>query len=57
MEKILGISYPTIKAKIETLLQNLQLSPIEEEHDPIEALAQGKISVDDAIIILKQRRK
>lgn len=57
MEKILNISYPTIKTKIEHLLQNLKLSPIGEEQNPIEALAQGKLSVDEAIIILKQRGK
>ncbi len=57
LEKILGVSYPTIKAKIEKLLKNLKLSPIEEKHDPIEALAQGELSVDEAVAILKQRRK
>lgn len=59
MEKMLGVSYPTIKAKIDSLLKNLNLTPIvaEQEHDPIEALAQGKISVDEAVAILKQRRR
>jgi len=59
MEKVLGVSYPTIKAKIDSLLKNLNLSPIaaEEEHDPLEALAQGKISVDEAVAILRQRKK
>jgi len=57
IEKILGISYPTIKTKIDNLLKNLRLSPLEEEQDPLEALAQGKLSVDEAVVILKQRRK
>jgi len=57
IEKILGVSYPTIKAKIEKLLKNLKLSPIEEKHDPIEALAHGELSVDEAVAILKQRKK
>ncbi len=57
IEKILGISYPTIKAKIDSLLKNLKLSSIEEKQDPIEALAQGELSVDEAVAILKQRRK
>ena len=59
MEKVLGVSYPTIKAKIDNLLRNLNLSPIaaEEEHDPLDALAQGKISVDEAVTILKQRKR
>jgi hypothetical protein len=57
IEKIMGVSYPTIKAKIENLLANLKLSPIEGAQDPLEALEQGKISVDDAVVLLKQRRK
>jgi hypothetical protein len=57
IEKLLGISYPTIKTKIERLLTALKLSPIQEEKDPIEALAQGDISVDEAVTILKQRRR
>ncbi|UCF70984.1 MAG: DUF2089 domain-containing protein [candidate division WOR-3 bacterium] len=59
MERLLGISYPTIKSKIDNLLNNLGLSPIgiPEEQEPLEALAQGKISVDEAVAILKQRKK
>ena len=59
MEKLLGVSYPTIKAKIDSLLRNLGLSPLttEEEVDPLDALAQAKISVDEAVAILKQRKK
>lgn len=57
IEKMLGVSYPTIKAKIERLLQKLELSPVETEKDPLDALAQGDISVDDCVAILKQRRK
>ena len=59
MEKLLRVSYPTIKTKIDNLLTNLGLSPIgvSEEQDPLEALAQGKISVDEAVAILKQRKK
>jgi hypothetical protein len=57
MEKILNMSYPTIKTKIEHLLTELDLSSIEKKQDPIEALAQGEISVDEAVSILKQRRK
>jgi len=58
IEKILGISYPTIKAKIDKLLEALKLSPLTEgEQDPIEALAQGRLSVDEVVAILRQRRK
>jgi hypothetical protein len=59
MEKVLRVSYPTIKAKIDNLLKSLKLSPIapEQELDPLEALAQSKISVDEAVAILKQRKR
>lgn len=57
IEKILNMSYPTIKSKIEKLLKALNLSPIEGGRNPLEALAQGEISVDEAVSILKQRRK
>ncbi len=57
MEKILNVSYPTIKARLKSLLNSLNLSPIGEPIDPIEAIAQGKISVDEAVAILKSRRQ
>lgn len=57
IEKILKISYPTIKARIENLLKSLNLKPIEEAIDPIDAIAQGRLSVDEAIAILKGRKK
>lgn len=57
MEKTLDASYPTIKIRIDNLLKNLQLSPFEDAGDPIDALARGKISVDEAVSLLKQRRK
>jgi hypothetical protein len=56
IEKLLGISYPTIKNKIEHLLASLHLAPVHTVEDPLDALAQGKISVDEAVSILKQRR-
>ena len=59
MEKALGVSYPTIKTKIDNLLRNLKLSPVgaDESIDPLDALAQAKISVDEAVAILKQRKR
>jgi len=57
IEKILNVSYPTIKTKIDNLLRALNLSPYSEEQDPIDALSEGKISVDEAITMLRQRRK
>jgi len=55
IEKLLGLSYPTIKNKIEHLLMALHLVPVRTVDDPLDALAQGKISVDEAVSILKQR--
>ncbi|MBE0431985.1 DUF2089 domain-containing protein [candidate division WOR-3 bacterium] len=59
MEKVLGVSYPTIKSRIENLLKNLGLSPVagDTDTDPLEALARGEMSVDEAIAILKQRKR
>lgn len=57
IEKALNISYPTIKTKIEHLLKTLNLSSYSEEPDPIDALADGKISVEEAVALLKQRRR
>jgi len=57
IEKILGVSYPTIKARIEQLLKSLNLKPYEETLDPLDAIAQGKMSVDEAIAIIKSRKK
>jgi len=57
IEKLLGISYPTIKHKIEHLLNQLHLTAVDTQDDPLDALSQGKISVDDVVTILKQRRK
>ncbi len=57
IEKVLGVSYPTIKARIEHLLKSLNLTPIGEAVDPIDAIAQGTMSVDEAIAILKSKKK
>lgn len=57
IEKILDVSYPTIKSKIEKLLNSLNLKPYEATIDPIDGIAEGKLTVDEAIAILKSRRK
>lgn len=59
MERLLGVSYPTIKSRIDCLLRNLGLSPAaaDKDIDPLEALAQGDLSVDEAIALLKQRKR
>ncbi len=57
IEKILGVSYPTIKARIEELLKKLNLRPFDEPLDPIDGIAEGKLTVDEAISILKSRKK
>jgi hypothetical protein len=59
MEKLLGVSYPTIKTKIDNLLKNLNLSPTaaDDDIDPLDALAQGIVSIDEAVAILRQRKR
>lgn len=57
IEKVLNISYPTVKARIEELLKSLKLSPIEDDTDVYDAIAQGKMTVDEAVEILKQKKK
>lgn len=57
IEKILGISYPTVKSKIDELLGNLRLAPVEDTTDVLDALEKGTMTVDDVVTILKQRKR
>ncbi len=57
IEKVLGISYPTVKSKITELLSILKLSPLEDNIDIYNAIADGKITVDEAVEILRQKKR
>ena len=51
MEKAFGISYPTVKSRLNRVIQQLQLAQVEQltEHDEIfELLERGEISVQEA---------
>jgi hypothetical protein len=59
MEKELGLSYPTVRARLDALLTELNLDPIKEERakkrvqnpnhqEVLDRLAKGEISADEA---------
>ena len=51
MEKAFGISYPTVKNRLNRVIQQLQLAQVEQltEHDEIfELLERGEITVQEA---------
>ena len=56
VERELGISYPTVRAKLDSLLQALDLQPVRPPDKPnnevkskiIEQLERGEISADEA---------
>jgi hypothetical protein len=53
LERHLGVSYPTARARFDKLLQRLDLEPDDEEPSDtltmLEQLSRGEIDVDDAI--------
>lgn len=55
--QVLGISYPKIKREFEEILNRLNLATIEEKEDVLDSLEQGKISVDEAVELLKRRKR
>lgn len=57
MEKAFGVSYPTIKARLNRISKALQLVEIEapvEKQEVLDLLEKGEISTDEAIARLKQ---
>ena len=57
MEKAFGVSYPTIKARLNRISKALQLVEVEapaERQDALELLAKGEITAEEAIERLKQ---
>jgi hypothetical protein len=50
VERRLGVSYPTARARVDALIERLELRPAERRPlDTLEALARGDIDVDAAI--------
>lgn len=59
MEQIFGVSYPTIKARLNRIagsLEFVEVNPAPSRSDVLERLEQGEISADDAIRELEARR-
>lgn len=59
VERQLGISYPTVKGKLEALLNKLGLGSLQEEAkrrrlEVVEKLERGEITAQDAISLLKK---
>lgn len=60
MEKVFGVSYPTIKNRLNRITEKLDLVKVDTTSPSSEVLDQlnrGELSVEDALNILKQRRK
>jgi hypothetical protein len=52
LERHLGVSYPTARARFDKLLQRLDLEPAEERSERLtllESLSRGEIDVNDAL--------
>ncbi len=59
MENFLGVSYPTVKSRLNRISKRLDFVEIVVEEQPVEALDQlerGEISVEEAIEKLKEGR-
>lgn len=59
VERILGVSYPTVRARLDALLKALGYEAAEEGEDRLEvleALRRGEISVEEAVARLKEGR-
>ncbi len=59
VERQLGISYPTVKGKLEALLNKLGLGSLQEEAKRrrlgvVEQLERGEITAQQAIVLLKK---
>lgn len=60
MERYFGVSYPTIKARLNSLANQLDFVKVEQikseapQVNPLELLEKGKISVDEAIRQLEE---
>lgn len=58
VEKELGISYPTVRGKIEDLIASLGYAPIREKEDNsaeiIDKLEKGEITAEQALNLLKK---
>ncbi|WP_243027478.1 DUF2089 domain-containing protein [Thermus albus] len=59
VERILGVSYPTVRARLDALLKVLGYEAEEAGEDRLEvleALRRGEISVEEAVVRLREGR-
>ena len=62
VERTLGLSYPTVRARLDALLTTLgytaAVSPDtgEQRREVLEALDAGRVTADEAIVLLEDRR-
>ncbi|RRR98294.1 DUF2089 domain-containing protein [Glycomyces terrestris] len=59
MERVFGISYPTVKARLNRIADQLdfvETEPVPTGADVIERLRQGRISVEEALAELERSR-
>ena len=52
MERVFGVSYPTIKSRLNRIAQNLdfvETDPAPPRSEVLESLRRGEISVDEAV--------
>jgi hypothetical protein len=56
VERALGISYPTVRARLESLTKRLGLAAEESPARVIELLEKGEVSVDEAVRMIKGRK-
>ena len=58
MEQVFGVSYPTIKARLNRIASRLdfiETSPAPPRAEVLERLARGEITADEAITVLENR--
>ncbi len=64
MERVLGVSYPTVRSRMEAIIEKLGLTPFdekEEEHlervDVLKRLEKGEINTKEAMELLRKERR
>jgi hypothetical protein len=58
MEQVFGVSYPTIKARLNRIaasLEFIETSPAPARAEILDRLARGEISAEDAIALLEAK--
>ena len=59
MEQVFGVSYPTVKARLNRIaakLEMVEVNPRPARGDVLERLGRGEISADQAVVELESRR-